>query len=243
MAEINEKKTSLEQNVIKKEKDLEERNQALYEKIAALEESENVLKARKAELENVEKLVWNINQQKELIQNELQKLLTEAKERKSFNSDIRFETELLQKKRESLDNEMRELFTTMVNGYNKSEERRKKIIGELAEYENQLQQVKERVSDSMNELVDIQGAITNFKHEQEMHKSEISKLVSIKKKLQDEIAKHQIILQRFQKIRDKLKIEQTVTKSKQPAGPYPGSSSGTITRNLDERSNPPIYKI
>jgi DNA repair exonuclease SbcCD ATPase subunit len=243
MSEINEKRGALEQIVIKKEKDIEERDQALIEKIAALEENENVLKSRKSELEQVEKLVWNVNQQKELMQNELQKLMIEAKERKTFNSDIRFETDLLHKKRDTLDKEMRELFTAMVNGYDKSEERRKKIVSEIGDYENQLQQIKERVSDATNELVDVQNAITNFRHEEEIYKTEISKFVSIKKKLQDEIAKHQIILQRFQKIRDKLKIDQVFTKSKQPAGPYPGSSSSTITRNVDEKSNTPIYKI
>jgi chromosome segregation ATPase len=243
MAEINKKKGLLEQVILKKEQDIEERDQALYEKIAALEESENVLKTRKSELENMEKLVWNINQQRDLIQNELQKLLVEAKERKSFNSDIRFETELLQKKREGLDKEMRELFAAMVSGYNKSEERRKRLIEEIGEYESQLQQIKEKTADAMNEFEELQNSVTGIKQEQELHKGEISKLVSIKKKLQEEIAKHQILLQRFQKIRDRLKIDQVVTKNKQVAGPYPGSSSGVITRNPDEKSNPPIYKI
>ena len=136
---------------------------------------------------------------------------------------------------------MKELFNNMLNGYNKSDERRKKLEKEMNEYDKQLQDVRDQVSESMKELMDLQTSIGNIKMEQENQKNEINKLISIKKKLQDEISKHQIILQRYQKIRERLKVDQTVEKGGQAAGPYPGS--GMSAKNIDDKQNPPIYNI
>ena len=40
-----------------------------------------------------------------------------------------------------------------------------------------------------------------------------------------------------------MKIDQVVAKTKQAAGPYPGSASNMNARGIDEKKNPPIYKI
>ncbi len=64
----------------------------------------------------------------------------------------------------------------------------------------------------MDELVELQSAISMIKVEHEEHRGSIVKLASMKKRLQEEIAKSQRVLQRYQKIREKLKIEQSILK-------------------------------
>ena len=241
--EINKKRSVLEQIVLKKEKDIDEHDQSLFEKISALEESERVLDMRKAELETLENLVKNTGQQKEMLNQQLEKIIDELNDRKNFNNDIRFETELLQKKRNNLDQEMKELFSTMVNSYDKSSKRRILLQNEMQNYDEQLQAVKEQVSGAMKELIEIQNSIGNFKIQQENQKADVNKMASIKKKLQDEISKHQIVLQRYQKLRDKFKIDQSVSKSKQAAGPYPGASANVNQHDTEMKKNPAIYKI
>lgn len=67
----------------------------------------------------------------------------------------------------------------------------------------------------MDELVELQTAISMIKVEHEEHRTNVMKLANMKKKLQEEINKNQKILQRYQKIKEKLKIEQSILRNRQ----------------------------
>jgi hypothetical protein len=61
-------------------------------------------------------------------------------------------------------------------------------------------------------LVELQTSLASIKLEHEEHQTGITKLVSMKKKLQHEISKHQVVVEKYQKISEKIKFEQAMRK-------------------------------
>jgi predicted ribosome quality control (RQC) complex YloA/Tae2 family protein len=74
MGEMYKKKNLLEQMLIKKENDVNEKDQTLLDKLSALDEAEKVLTIRKSEAESIEDLLKTINEQKELLAGEITSL-------------------------------------------------------------------------------------------------------------------------------------------------------------------------
>ena len=243
--EINKKRNVLEQIIIKKEKDLEERDQMLFEKIAALEESERVLNARQTEIESFENVIKNLGEQKGELQNQLMKIDEETMYRKNYNNDLKIETELMVKKRISLEKGLQELLSLMSDNIVKSEAKKFKLEDDLKSYDEKLQSYQDKIKESMRELGNIQASIGSIKLEQEEQKGNISRLNTMKKKLQEDILKQQTTLQKFQKIREKLKIEQAIAKNKKVGGPYMGESDASKPPNGPSNGvkNTQIFKL
>jgi len=211
--QINRKRSILEQIVLKKEKDVDEKDQLLFEKIAALEESERVLNMRQVELESLEKQIAGLSEYKEIFRTDLIKMEQEALERKNYQADIRLETELLLKKKNAVEKNLQELLMFMNESFERTKGRNSKFENELGYYEDQIQVYRTKIADSLKELNDIKASVGSLKIEQEEYRSNISRLSTLKKKLHEELTKHQTILQRYQKMREKLQIEQTTGKS------------------------------
>ena len=211
--QINRKRSVLEEIVLKKEKDVDEKDQLLFEKIASLEESERILNMRQIEIESLEKQIAGLSEHKNVFRNDLNKMEQEAVERQNYTADIRLETDLLLKKKVTLEKNLHELLTFMNDNYERAKGRNSKFENELSYYEDKIQEYRTRISDSLKELDDIKAAVGTLKIEREEYKSNINKLSSLKKKLHEEITKHQSILQRYQKMREKLKLDQTTGRS------------------------------
>lgn len=235
--QINRKRSILEQIVLKKEKDVDEKDQLLFEKIAALEESERVLNMRQVELESLEKQIAGLSEHKEIFRTDLIKMEQEALERKNYQSDIRLETELLLKKKITVEKNLQELLMFMNESFERTKGRNSKFENELGYYEDQIQVYRIKIADSLKELNDIKTAVGSLKIEQEEYRSNISRLSALKKKLHEELTKHQTILQRYQKMREKLQIEQTSGKSFEDVPP-----KGKIGQPKEVK-NPLIYKL
>ena len=73
----------------------------------------------------------------------------------------------------------------------------------------------------------------------EEHRGQISKFKMMKKKLQEEIVKHQSILQRYQKIRDKLRYESPSLREEE----FDQKSAPVKGLKEKEAFNPQIYKL
>ena len=241
---ITKKRNILEQIILKKEKDIDERDIVLFEKISALEESEKFLNTRQAEIESFEKQINILKDQKEGLQTDLQKIDEDAVERKNYNEDTRMEMELLMKKRASLEKGIQELLRMTSDSFSKAGARKLKLDDELQNYEEKVITYRQKINDSMKELAQLQAAIGSIKVEHEEHKGTISKLVTMKKRLHEEILKQQAALQKFQKVREKLKIEQAVSKNSQVAGPYSENKSTSSKSGAEpEQKNAQIYKL
>ena len=210
--DINKKRSSLEQIILKKEKDLDEKDKHLIEKVNFLGETERILSLKKEEIESFDDILKTIHEQNELLKNDLLRLDKKATERRNLNGDLQLETDLLQKKKVSVENNLQEVLYSMNNRLKKSTDNTVKLNNEVKEYETRLNELNNSIKESMNELVEMRTNLNNTKIEHEQHRGDISKLVTMKKKLANEISKHQSVLEKYKKISEKIKFEQAMTK-------------------------------
>ncbi len=243
--EINRKRSILEQVVNKKEKEIDEKEQTLNEKLTALEETERTLNVKQAEIEAVEQMLLSIDEQKEQIKNELIKIDEESIERKSYNSEIKLETELLLKKKATLEKVMHELLNMMNRSFAASKDKKEKLENDILIYDEELQHRRDKISDAMQEYVELQSSIKSVKVEFEESKSSVAKLLAMRKKLQSEISKHQIVLQRYQKIREKIKSDQMAGKDESNELNSEIDTNKEEIKNSQEadKKNAQIYKL
>jgi len=212
--EANKKKSVLDQIIVKKEKDLDERDKVLFEKVAALNETERVLKLRQVEIGSFEDLLAVINEQTELLKNDLINLDDKAAAKKNANKELNSEAELLKEKINEYEKGLYAVLESSKKRYLKGEEKRTTLESEIKEYEHRLTELNYKIKESMNELVELQESLGRIKIEHEEHRSDISKLVPMKKKMQEEIDKNQVLLEKYTKIKEKLKAEQEAIKKR-----------------------------
>ena len=211
--QVNKKRGTLEQIIVKKEKDLKEKELLLQEKVASLEENERILSLRQGEINSFESLLKNINEQKELLQKDLLNLDKKASEQRSLIGDLHLEAEMLQNKKIAVEQNLQEVLYSMNNRLKKSGEGNVKLSSEVKEYEDRLNSLNNSIKESMNELLGLQTSISGVKIEHEEHRSGIAKLATMKKRLQDEISKHQAVLQKYQQLSEKAKLEYTLAQN------------------------------
>jgi len=206
--EINAKRNVLEQMLDKKEKDIQEKDNTLLEKIALLDETEKVLLLRQKELDSFDDLLKVINDQKEFLKGDLNNLDAKAAEKKLENQELKVESDILRSKISEFEKNLQDLLNNTDERLKKSREKRDKLDGEIREYEIRLKEINVAIKDSMNELVDLQRTIGKIKIEHEEHRLEINKLASLRNKLFDEINKSRVILDKYKKIRERIRGEQ-----------------------------------
>jgi len=241
--QANQKRNVLDQIILKKEKDLNEKDQIMNEKLAALEDSERVLNLRQAELDSFDDLLKTINEQKELLKSDLIKLDDTSSERRIFNKDLGMETEFIQRKMAEIEKSIHDLLNTSDVRYQKSVERRAILDNEIKEYELRLNDLNLKIKDSMNELVELRSSVNRIKLEHEEHRVSITKFVSVKKKLDEEIKKNQSLLNKYKQIREKIKIEQTTMTRLKETPELETNSSEEKLKSLTNKDNPEIFKL
>lgn len=239
--ELMRKKTLLDQIAAKKDKDVAEKDQQLFEKISALEESERILAMREAEINSFQQLLKTINEQKELLKNELLKLDEAALEKKSYNEDIKLESDLMLKKKITIEQTLQEVINTMTDRFEKLKQRRTMLDDDIHNYEFKLITLRNQVEESRKELIEIENSISSRKIEHEDHNGQVVKLITMEKKLEEEIARHQLVLQKYQKIREKLKIEQALIKSRRETAAKTEDELNEAENSLNEHEQSKIF--
>ena len=214
MGEMYKKKNLLEQMLIKKENDVNEKDQSLLDKLSALDEAEKVLSVRKIEAESIEDLLKTINEQKELLAGEITSLENKGVEKRIQNKELSIESELYHKKLIEFENGLKELFQKSEERFNKNTEQKARLESEIREFEHRLNELNKGIKDSMEELVNLRTTINKIKVEHEEHRLAINKLAAVKKKLEEEINKHQVVLDKYTKIKEKIRQEQNLIKMK-----------------------------
>ncbi len=211
----------------------------------AIEESDRLLSMRQAEIDSFEQLLKSFNEKKEQLRSDLLKLDEQIVDKKNTNDDMKLEAELILKKRTSVEQSLQELINSMNQKFVEAKEKRSRVEKEVKVYEEKVDEINHKISDSMDELVELQSAISMIKVEHEEHRGNIVKLASMKKKLQEEIVKSQRVLQRYQKIREKLKIEQSILKNRQDsiARKISIDDSSEINENQQEQETTRLFKI
>ena len=220
LTKINKKRNLLEKIVLAKEKEIENNDQDLFEKIASLEESERVLNMRQIEADSLEKYIKTLQEKKDYLSNEINIITNNYEKQKKQKEILNNEILILVDNKNKIDCDLQNLIDVMVSSYNRSDERKKEIEKDVKLYDVQLDTYKERINESMNELLEVQSSVSGLKLEHEELRANTSKLIRTKKKLHEDILKYQNVVQRYQNIKEKLKIEKALAKNKVIPGPY-----------------------
>jgi chromosome segregation ATPase len=238
---MNKKRNVLENILRKKEEDIHEKDDTLEEKIALLDETEKVLVLRQKDVDSFDDLIKLIKDQKSFLQGDLQNLNAKAAEKKLENQELKAESDVLRGKISEFEKSLLNLLNNADERLKKGTEKREKLDNEIKEYEIRLKELNNDIKDSMSELVDLQGAIGKIKVEHEEHRLEINKLASLKNKLYDEISKSRIILDKYKKIRERIRSErESVTRQREEKFKKDSTANLTPTAN---RSIPDLTKM
>ncbi len=243
---INKKRNLLEKIILTKEKEVEIKDQELFMKIASLEESERVLNMRQIEVESLEKYIKTLKEKKDYLLNEINVIMNDFDKQKRQKDLLKNEINLLVENKNKIDLDLQNLVDVMVSSYNRSDERKKAIEKDVKLYDEQLDSYKDKINESINELLETQSSVSGLKLEHEELQSSISKLLRTKKKLQDDITKYQEVVQRYQNIKEKLKIEKALAKNKEIPGPYSGNtinSKVSLDKEAEKTRGSNLFKI
>ncbi len=213
--ELSRKRIYYEKVVMDKEKEVNEKDQILFEKIAALEESERVLGMRQAEINSLQESLKELEEDKEIIRRDIDSLEDKTTEILRRNDGLRMETEYLMSKKQSIEDNMKEILNDMNERFEKSRTKKHEVDEEIAEYEDRLHITRERISESRKELSELQSTVGQLKLEHEEQRGYITKLVGKKTKLLEEISRSQTLLQKYDQIKEKVKIEKAAASGKE----------------------------
>jgi chromosome segregation ATPase len=212
--DMNKKRKVLEQMIQKKEKDIFERDEKITEKLAVLEETDNVLLIRQKEIDSFDDLLKVIKDQKKLLIGDIKNLNYKSIEKKLENQELKVESEVLQKKLAEFEKSLLELFGSADIRLKKSYQQKEKLDTEIKEYESRLKALNNNLKDSMNELVELRETIGNIKVEHEEHRIEINKLAAIRNKLLEDINKGRVIADKYNKILERIRHEKEAIKKR-----------------------------
>jgi len=223
--ELSRKRIVYEKLVMDKEKEINEKDQMLFEKIAALEESERVLGLRQAEINSLQGTLKVLEEQKEILKQDLITLENKTTEVLRRNDGLRMETEYLMSKKQSIEDGMKEILNDMNDRFEKARLKKHDIDEEIAEYEDRLHITRERISGSIKELSELQTSVGQLKLQHEEQRGFITKLVAKKTKLQEEISKNEMLLHKYKQIKEKVELEKIAVPVNKEGETFPGEEA------------------
>ena len=126
--ELSRKRIFYEKVVMDKEKEINEKDQNLFEKIAALEESERVLGMRQAEINSLQDSLKGLEAEKEILKQDIASLEDKTTDILRRNDGLRMETEYLMSKKQSIEDNMKEILNDMNERFEKSRQKNMKLM-------------------------------------------------------------------------------------------------------------------
>lgn len=214
ISEMYKQKIHLEKILNKKEKDVEEQDRLLYEKQSALYEIDKALSIEQDSAELFQELIKKIQNQWKQIKN-----IISFSEDKGFSQIIQNKESLTEddsndEKLSGFENTLNEMVQKSEKYFNKYDEKRTVFKNEKREYSHRLNELNKNIRDSVNELSNLHNSINKIKEEHEEHRQDINKLVSMKKRLEEEISKYEVVIRKYEKIKEKIKQEQDLVRDK-----------------------------
>ncbi|MCW9097525.1 MAG: hypothetical protein OQJ93_09055, partial [Ignavibacteriaceae bacterium] len=214
ISEMYKQKVQLEKILAKKEKDVNDLDRILEEKQSTLYELDKSLFIDQDTTELFRELIIKIQKQWEQI-----KKITSFSEDKGFSQIIQNKESLTEKdltieKLTEFENTLKEIIQKSESFFNKYDEKRPVFENEKNEYGQRLNELNKSIRDSVNELSNLHNSINKIKEEHEEHRQGINKLVGMKKRLEEEIGKYEVMIDKYEKIKEKIMREQDLIKDK-----------------------------
>ena len=213
-----DQKVHLEKVLNQKENDVEEKDKILEEKQAALNEIEQTLFIDQDTAELFKETIDKIQNQWDQIRkiasfpgiNSFEKILNSEKNDPEIDSALEIISNFEASLKEFSNNSNK--YFNRINFKNAFSENERK------EYDNRLNELNNKIEESVNELSSLYSSINKIKEEHEEHRQDINKLVSIKEKLEKDIKKYETAIDKYEKIMTQIKQEQNLIRVKRISG-------------------------
>jgi chromosome segregation ATPase len=242
--EMYKRKVDLEKVLVQKEKDVIDKDSLIEERESLLKEMANVLYIRQHRLNLFEDLTGAITEQRKFLENHthiLEDIVTDNLEQQE---KLIFNSELPHGKLLEFENALKELLSNSDKYSADLISNRASLEKELIENKKRLNDLNQNIRNSTNELADLRNSVDKIKVEHEEHRLAINKLAALKKKLEDEISKHQVVIDKYSKFKEMIRQEQELIKMKREhlVSNNPSDHSNTGEKTL-EPHNPNWIKL
>jgi len=214
IGELVKEKLQLEKILSKKQKDIDDLDNLLYEKQSVLHEVERALFIRQDTEELFQESIKRIQGQWEQIKN-----IIPTQDQKYFDKILRDKEEIsgtdhCKPKIAELEKSINDLIEKSAKYFSRFDKKRFTVGTEKQEYNERLNELNSRVRASVDELTKLQKSINKIKEEHEEHRHDINKLSTIKKKLEEDIGKYETTIGRYEKVMEEIKHEQNSVREK-----------------------------
>ena len=212
--EMYNKKVDLEKVLMQKEKDVINMDSLIEERESVIKEMENVLYIRQHRLNLFEDLAHAITEQRKFLESSTNFLADIDADNLEQREKLIFNSELPHGKLLEFENALKELINNSDKYSSDLISNRVSLEKELIENKRRLNDLNQNIRNSTNELSDLQNSIDKIKIEHEEHRLAINKLAALKKKLENEISKYQIVIDKYSKFKEMIRQEQELIKMK-----------------------------
>ena len=207
ISEMYKQKIHLEKILAKRENDVNDLDRILEEKQSALFEEDKFLFIDQDTAELFQESIKKIQKQWEQIKNIISFSGDKGFSQIIQNEETSNDKDSRDEKLSGFENTLKEMLRKSESYFNKYDEKRPAFKNEKRECGLGLNELNKNIKDSVNELSNLHISINKIKEEHEEHRKDINKLVAIKKRLEEEISKYEII-------KEKIKQEQNIIREK-----------------------------
>nr|MCU0406984.1 hypothetical protein [Ignavibacteriaceae bacterium] len=212
--EMYKRKVDIEKVLVQKEKDVNDKDSLIEERETVLKEMENVLYIRQHRLNLFEDLTRAITEQRKYLENGTHILEDTVTDKFNQQEKLILNNELPHGKLLEFENALKELLSNSDKYSADLISNRASLEKELIENKKRLNDLNQNIRNSTTELTDLRNSIDKIKIEHEDHRLAINKLAALKHKLEDDINKYQIVIDKYSKFKEMIRQEQELIKMK-----------------------------
>jgi len=224
--EMYKRKVYIEKVLVQKEKEVNDIDSLIEERETVLKEMENVLYIRQHRLNLFEDLTRAITEQRKYLENGAHILEDIVTDKFNQQEKLILNSELPHGKLLEFENALKELLSNSDKYSADLISNRASLEKELIENKKRLNDLNQNIRNSTTELTDLRNSIDKIKIEHEDHRLAINKLAALKHKLEDDINKYQIVIDKYSKFKEMIRQEQELIKMK---------------RELSASNKPPVH--
>jgi len=212
--EMYKKKVDIEKVIDQKEKDSNDMDSLIEEKESVLKEMENALYIRQQRLNLFEDLTHAITEQRKFLESGGRILENVDSNNLEQQKNLILNSELPHGKLLEFENALKELLSNSDSYSVELILNRASLEKDLIDNKIRLNDLNQNIRNSTTELEDLKNSIDKIKVEHEEHRLAINKLAALKKKLEDDINKYQIVIDKYSKFKEMIRQEQEMIKMK-----------------------------
>jgi chromosome segregation ATPase len=185
------KLSSLRQEILDREKELNAKEKILLEKTMQVAEYGGLTKVLLKERTATEQFMKNLKEEFSELNGQVFRLKDEANRHKIIVQQLHSETSSLELKKESLEKEIKQLLTLSSENYSDLNENKQKLILEISQDTRELEELESQLETVKNELRQLRAETAQVEVKKEEQTAKISELIARENSLKHKISEQE----------------------------------------------------